>query len=129
MGMFSSFNATSEFDVHTICNSSISDFQFNSTSILFNVTGETGSAGFCRVCIPKALMNETYRIFVNGTEILPVPLPLPCSNSTHNYLYFNYTHSPQEVVIIPEFSSFLTLPLFMIATLLAVIIYRRKHAI
>jgi hypothetical protein len=30
--------------------------------------------------------------------------------------------------IIPEFPSFLLLPLFMIATLLAVIIYKRKHA-
>ena len=30
-------------------------------------------------------------------------------------------------IIIPEFPSFLILPLFMIATLLAVIVYRRKH--
>ncbi len=30
--------------------------------------------------------------------------------------------------IIPEFPSFLILPLFMIATLLAVIVYRRKHS-
>jgi hypothetical protein len=30
--------------------------------------------------------------------------------------------------MIPEFSSFLILPLFMIATLLAVIIYRRKQS-
>ena len=29
--------------------------------------------------------------------------------------------------VIPEFPSFLILPLFMIATLLAVIVYRRKH--
>jgi len=31
--------------------------------------------------------------------------------------------------IIPEFSSFLILPLFIVATLLAVIVYRRKHTI
>ncbi len=34
-----------------------------------------------------------------------------------------------NVWIVPEFPSFLILPLFMIATLLAVIIYRRKHSI
>jgi len=39
----------------------------------------------------------------------------------------------QEIIlqlpfIIPEFSSFLVLPLFMISTLLAVIVYRRKHS-
>ncbi|MCK4669419.1 right-handed parallel beta-helix repeat-containing protein [Candidatus Bathyarchaeota archaeon] len=126
MGAFSEFDITSEYGVQAICNSTISDFQFNNTAITFNVSGEAGTLGFCRICIPKALMNETYRVFVNGTEILPAPLPLPCSNSTHNYIYFNYTHSTQEVVIIPEFPSFLILPLFMIATLLAAILYKRK---
>jgi hypothetical protein len=127
MGMFSDFNATSEYHVQTIYNSTISDFQYNGTAICFNVSGENDIAGFCRICIPKALINETYRVFVNGTEILPAPLPLPCSNSTHNYIYFNYTHSTEEIVIVPEFPSFLILPLFMIATLLAVIVYKRKH--
>jgi len=32
-----------------------------------------------------------------------------------------------NVWVIPEFSSFLILPLFMIATLLTVIVYRKKH--
>jgi len=124
MGMFSDFGTTSEHHVQTICNSSISDFQYNGTAIIFNVTGENGTLGFCRICIPTALMNGTYRVFVNGTEVSCNLLS--CSNSTHMYLYFNYTHSAQEVIIIPEFPSFLVLPLFMIATLLAVIVYKRK---
>jgi hypothetical protein len=126
MGMFSDFNANSEQHVQTICNSTISDFQFNGTAIRFNISGENSTAGFCRICIPKALMNDTFRVFVNGAEILSPPEPLPCSDSTHNYLYFNYTHSTEEVIIIPEFPSFLILPLFMIATLIAIIVYRRK---
>jgi len=128
MGMFSYFDATLEHHVETICNSTISDFQFNNTAITFNVSGEDGTAGFCRICIPTALINGTYRVFVNGTEVQPAPFPLPCSNSTHSYLYFNYNHSTQEVIIITEFPSFLILPIFMIATLLAVIIYRRRHS-
>ncbi len=127
MGMFSDFKATSEHHVQTICNSSISDFQFNGTAISFNVTGENDTTGFCRICIPTALMNETYRVFVNGTEILPSPEPLPYSNSTHSYLYFTYNLSTQEVIIIPEFPSFLILPLLMIATLLAAMTFKRKH--
>jgi len=126
MGMFSDFKATSEYRVQTICNSSISDFQFNGTAICFNVTGEDASTGFCRICVPRALMNETYKVFVNGTEVQCNLLP--CSNTTYSYLYFTYNLSTQEVIIIPEFPSFLVLPLFMIATLLAVIIYRRKHS-
>ena len=123
MGQFSDFNPTSEHHAQIICNSTISDFQFNETAISFYVSGENGTAGFCRICIPTALMNATYRVFVNGTEVQHTLLP--CSNSTYSYLYFNYAHSTQEVVIIPEFPLFLILPLFMIATLLAVIVYRR----
>jgi parallel beta-helix repeat protein len=126
MGMFSDFNATSEYHVQTICNSTISDFQFNGTAISFNATGENETAGFCRMCVPTALMSDPYKVFVNGTEV-SYDL-LPCSNSTHSYLYFTYNHSTQEVIVIPEFPSFLILPLFMIATLLAVTVYRRKHS-
>jgi len=126
MGTFSDFSATLEHHVQTICNSTITDFQFNGSAISFNVTGEDGTVGFCRTCIPTALMNATYRVFVNGTEV-PYDL-LPFSNSTHSYLYFTYPHSTQEIIIVPEFPSFLILPLFMIVTLLAVIVYRRKHS-
>jgi hypothetical protein len=94
-------------------------------SIFFYVSGEDGTYGFCRVDIPVDLLNATYRVFVNRTEV-PCNL-LPCSNSTHSYLYFNYTHSKQEVTVIPEFPSFLIPPLFFLATLLAVITYRRKR--
>jgi len=125
MGMFSDFNTTSEHNIQTICNSSISAFQFNGTAIIFDVSGENDTTGFCRICVPKALMNETYRVFVNGTEVECTPLT-EISNITHNYIYFTYNHSVQEVVIIPEFPSFLILPLFMIVTLLAVIVYKKK---
>jgi parallel beta-helix repeat protein len=125
MGMFSDFHATSEYHVQTISNSSISDFQFNGTAISFDVTGDDGTSGFCRICIPTALMNVTYKVFVNGTEVSHSLLL--CSSETYSYLYLNYTHSTQEVMIIPEFPSFLVLPLFMIASLLAVIAYKRKH--
>jgi hypothetical protein len=95
--------------------------------IELNVTGEQGTAGFCRISFPTALMNGTYQVFVNGTQVAYTLLP--CSNSTHSYLYFTYHHSTQKVVITPEFPSFLIIPLFMTATLLAVIVCRRKHIV
>ena len=125
MGIFFDFSATSEHHVQTICNSSIFDFQYNGAAIGFIISGESGTTGFCRICIPTVLMNVTYKVFVNGTEV-PHTL-LPYSNSTHSYLYFTYNHSTQEVIIIPEFPSFLSLSLLMAATLLAVMIIRRKH--
>ena len=124
MGAFSEFNATSMHHVCTICNSTISNFQFNGTTIGFNVASEDGTAGFCRICIPTALVNVTYKVFVNDTEVSCSLLP--CSNSTHSYLYFNYTHSTQPVIIIPEFPSFLILPLLILATLFTTMICRKK---
>lgn len=124
IGMFSDFNATSEHHVKTICNSSISDFQFNGTAICFNVTGENGTTGFCRICIPRALMNETYKVFVNGTEVTHTLLP--CSNSTHSYLYFTYNHSTQEVEIIPEFPTWTSMIFILIVFTVAIVIYKRK---
>jgi parallel beta-helix repeat protein len=94
-------------------------------SICFNVTGKQGSTGFCRVSIPTTLMGGTYRVFVNGTEI-PYTL-LPCSNANVSYLYFTYKQSTEQVIIIPEFPSFLILSLFMIITLFGAIILKRKR--
>ncbi len=54
-------------------------------------------------------------------------------NGTQAFIYFTYTQASISYIIIegtwvvPEFPSFLILPLFMIATLPVVIAYRRKR--
>jgi len=127
MGPFSDFNATSRYRVQTVCNSTISDFEFNGTAIRFNLYGDNGTSGFCRICIPTTLLNYNYKVFINVTEV-PHTL-LSCSNSTHSYLYFTYNHPSQEVVIISEFPALIVAPLFMITTLLVVMVYRRKYSV
>jgi len=124
MGMFSDFNATSEHHVQTICNSSISDFQFGGAAIGFNVSGENGTTSFCRICIPTALTNGTYKVFVNGTEV-PHTL-LPCSNNTHSYLYFTYNHSTHKVEIVPEFSPWTSMLIILIVLTVAIAIYKLR---
>jgi parallel beta-helix repeat protein len=145
MGMFSSFNTSYGYAVDFVSNSSISDISFNLSPtevyppeaiLAFNVSNETGTEGFLRVCIPKILINGSYVIMFDDQVITNTTYPqvreLPCSNETHVYFYINYSHSEHTIIItgttlIPEFPSFLILPLFMIATLLAVIFYRRKR--
>jgi len=125
MGMFSVFNAASEHYVQAICNSTISDFQFTGTAINFNVSGENGTTGFCRICIPTALMNDNYRVFVNGTE---VPHTRVWATGAHSYLYFIFNHSlarAQEVEIIPEFPTF-TLMLLVLIMITVVIAMRGR---
>jgi len=112
-------------------NSTISKFRFGDPqrTISFNVTGADGTLGFCNLTIPNSLVQDLWQgnftVLVDGKE------PFMISNwtdSTCTYIYFTYTHSIHEVIIIQEFPSFLVLSLFMITTLLAVIVSRRKHA-
>jgi len=144
MGMFSSFKTSYGCAVDFVSNSSISDVSFNLSPIevyppeailAFNVSGKTDTEGFVRVCIPKILVNGSYVIRFDGEIITNTTYPqvkeLTCSNETYEYLYINYTHSEHTIIItgttiIPEFSSPLILLLFMVTTVLAVIVCRRK---
>jgi hypothetical protein len=137
-GMFHGSRTPYGYLVEIISDSSISSFSFNlintsQASLSFNVTGTTATEGFFRICIPKALISDLYVVKLNEIIIIaPQVRELPCSNETYEYLYVNYTHSQHSIEItgittIPEFPSFLVLPLFFMATLLAVIVYRRKH--
>ena len=133
MGMFSDFTVwdNETYHITTICNFTISDFNWGyrmnitgtwEKALYFNVFGPEDTVGFCRIMIPRAFLEGPYTVLftneVNSTE-------LPVSNSTHVFLYITYNHSG-HVMIVPEFPSLLILPLFMIATLLTVIVYRRK---
>ncbi len=141
MGMFNSYNVTyytpayepRACNVTVISNSTISGF---GTAIpwtehpevmylRFEATGKDGSTGFCRVSFPTPLINGTYRVSVNGTEI-PYNL-LNCSNASMSYVYFNYTHSTEVIWIIPEFPFFIISPILVMSTLLAVTVYWKKH--
>jgi parallel beta-helix repeat protein len=115
-------------DISIISNSTISNFQLNKTqkTISFNVTGETGF-GFCRVIIPNIIVQEfwqgNYTVLINGQ-------PVESRNWTdesNTYIYFTYQHSEHQVVIIPEFSPLLIMPLLMSTMLLAAIIRKRKQ--
>ena len=119
--------------VRIISNSTVSDFYFSPNAtppfIEFKVGGLYGN-GVCQVAFPKELLwvDDGWSVTVNW---LPVDCTVTCDEN-YTYLNFAYQHSTNVVKIygthvIPEFPSFLIPPLFMIATLLAVIVYRRKQ--
>jgi parallel beta-helix repeat protein len=119
------WNGTSQ-DISIISNSTISNFQINATqnAISFNVTHQT-SLVFFRVSIPNVIVHEfwqgNYTILVNGE-------PVETRNWTdksNTYIYFTH-ENPKQVIMIPEFPSTLIMPLLTIATLLVVIVCRRK---
>lgn len=90
------------------------------------IQGQNRTVGFCRAMIPNDILNTSAYVVLVEMNVLNVTA-LSVSNSTNTYLYFTYKHFIGEVMItVPEFSSFLILPLFSTVTLLAVTVYKRK---
>jgi parallel beta-helix repeat protein len=105
MGAFSDFTVIYEKETHhvfTICNSTVSQFQFNETirMLKFNVTGINNTSGFCRITIPEKLIPWPYIVLVDNEQVNATSLPL--SNATHTFLYFTYNHNTQEVKILSK---------------------------
>ncbi len=119
-----------QYYVDVISNSSVSDFSFNPENALirFNVDGETGTTGFCRVTIPKDLLNTegNWGILVDGTSVAPIIN----DDINNSYIYFIYNHSTQTIEIIgttaiPEFPSWIILPLFLVVTFVGILAKKR----
>jgi hypothetical protein len=104
-------------------------FDQSSSQISFEVSGETDAVCYCNVTVPKALLKGDPWTVTVDDEVCSYT---SSENATHSSIYFTRTYqSTFQVVIkgtwvIPEFSSFPLLPLFMIVTLLAVIVYRKN---
>jgi len=113
------WNGTTYF-VHVISNSTISDFYFNPISgafVLFQVTCEPETSGFCRVAVPIDLLwvEDGWSVFYGSTRLNHTII----EDSAHTYLYFTYKNTFQGPLnsitvngthVIPEFPSFLILP-------------------
>jgi len=96
--------------VSTFSNSTVTHFIFTQTlaQISFNVSGTSGTLGYCNVTIPKNLLRDNpWTITIDG---VPKTDFTQSSNDTHTFLYFNYTHSGTNHIVIkgtwvvPEFS-------------------------
>jgi parallel beta-helix repeat protein len=132
MGPSNSFKTTLGKYVNVISNSTVDTFRYfeSNSTIMMHVSNMTvnQTRGFCRVSIPYEVMSEPFNVTIDGANPTYWNYTL-YDNGTHRWIYFEYEHTTREIVIIPEFPAFLILPLFMMATLLAVIVYRRKHSL
>jgi parallel beta-helix repeat protein len=136
-GRFSTFNASlpdgTSYNINITSNSTLSSFQFSSQDrvLSFDVEGEAGTAGFCRVAIPLSLMwcddYEEWTITVDNYSVQPYII----EHDNCTYFYINYTHCKKTVEIrtgpiVSEFPSKMIMPLIMIVAVLTTMIRRRK---
>jgi parallel beta-helix repeat protein len=129
MGKFSTFNATPEYQVDIVSNSTIEElnyFPVNNT-IRIRVSNTSTSSGFCQIRIPKALIPPPNNITIdNGiTKVLHFNNAL-YDNGVDRWVYFAYLHSAHEIVVIPEFPSLLLTFLSIIAALAASTTHKKK---
>jgi hypothetical protein len=144
MGMyyefFPSFFSNRTVSVTVISNSTVSDLiyaiwlstpydglQPGEPFIEFLTSGQNGSIVFCRVMIPRTILNSSScTVWVDYNRVNALELPI--SNRTYVYLYFTYALPKQQVIItVPEYASFMLWPLFMIITLLGAMVIKRKR--
>lgn len=107
-----------QYNIDLVSNSIGSDFSFEpeAARIQFTVEGETGKTGFCRVTIPKDMLQieNSWSVLVDGEPVTSTVNQDP----VNSYIYFTYQHSTKNIEItgttaIPEFSSWLILPLIL----------------
>jgi len=132
MGIFSSFNTSKGKLVEVISNSTIDSFNYfeSNSTIRIAVSNSTVSQnhGFCRISIPYEVMSDPFMVTIDGASPTYWNYML-YDNGTNRWIYFEYEHSTREIVIVPEFSPFLIMPLLIIATLPVVMVYKRKQSL
>jgi hypothetical protein len=83
----------------------------------YNVSGNVIAVGYTNYLTPNSILPDQTTSFT----VTPLDSTPQLANQITNYALIIQTESP----IIPEFQSFIILPLFMVATLLTAIVYRR----
>jgi hypothetical protein len=122
--------------VDIVSNSTITNVSFNqpAKTLSFNLTITSGTIGFCRVTVPKALMwcanLADWTVKLNNTQVPSQNLSIT-TDASYTYFYFSYYRSAgtvqtTSISAIPEFQPSMLLPLLIIM-LLTVAVSKRKR--
>jgi hypothetical protein len=120
-----------DYVVTTLSNSTITDVAFDQPNKLlsFYVTGASGIGGYCNVTIPNQLLGGTFVVLVNDVAVFPTIT----QNSTHGFIYFEYTHSTQliEIIgttVISEFPAMLAVGLLLSLIAVLTLVTRKRRS-
>jgi hypothetical protein len=114
--------------------STILGFEFNQTEkqLSLNLTGKSGTSGSCEITFPDGLLWGTFSLSMDGYALVEGDDYSQTYDGTYyTFQISNYIHSSHTIKIVasdavPEFPAWIILPLFMTATLLAAILYRKR---
>jgi hypothetical protein len=121
------------YNVVTSSNSTIENFNLNQAQkqISFNVTGPTGTTGFCNVTIPDDLLWGEFSVYIDGSPLVQDVDYTQTYNGTHHTFYITYNHSTHTIEIIgtnviPEFPTWTSILLILIVLTVAIVVYKRR---
>jgi hypothetical protein len=113
--------------------SSILGFEFSQTEkrLSLDLTGKTGTSGSCEITFPDGLLWGTFSLSMDGHALVEGDDYSQTYDGTYYTFSVSYIHSSHTIEIVasdavPEFPAWMILPLFMTATLLAVMLYRKR---
>ena len=113
--------------------STILGFEFDQTEkqLSLDVTGKTGTSGSCEITFPDGLLWGTFSLSMDGYALVEGEDYSQTYDGTYYTFSISYIHSSHTIEIeasdaVPEFPAWMILPLFMAATLLAVMLYRKR---
>jgi parallel beta-helix repeat protein len=114
-----------DYVVTTVSNSTVLDVSFNVTSkkLTLNVTGPSGTTGFCNITVPVELMSGDFTLYLDDAVLIEGVDYVKSSNATHYMFSVTYTHSSHTIElvsteVVPDFAAWLFLPFLLSATLL-----------
>jgi parallel beta-helix repeat protein len=128
MGAFSTFTTTAGDRLSVTSNSTVEDLQYDSSgsTIRMRVTNMTKNQqnGFCRLTIPHDVLPPPYAVTINNN---PANCTTIFENATMSIIYFSYQHSTVEILVIPEYTSFVFLAVAGGAIILSFKVRRTKR--
>ena len=97
----------------------------------FKVNGESGTTGSCTITIPTALAWGELSLYKDGTLLIKNVDYTQSNDGTNNILQINYNHSIHNFKIvgtqaIPEFPTFIAVPILKATILIGLAIYKKK---
>ena len=130
---FCPFIDDEEYKVNVASGSTILGFEFDQTEkrLSLDVSGVSGTSGQCNVWVPEGLLWGTFSLKMDGYDLVEGEDYTVINEGQYYKFNIVYIHSEHTIEIessqvIPEFSAWMILPLFMAATLMAVMLYRKR---
>ncbi|MDG6222499.1 MAG: hypothetical protein QCH99_04475 [Candidatus Bathyarchaeota archaeon] len=122
-----------DYPVSVNSNSQLLGFEFkqDEKQLRLQVSGKTGTIGSCKVAVPESLLSGSFTLTIDDHALTAGNDYTQTGNGTHQIFDVSYVHSVHTIEItgtetIPEFSAVLLMSLFLVSSLIAVAVYRKR---